>query len=181
MNYLKLSKKISHVLRHAQEEFSLKMDRQGFVQIEQLLSGLNAHNHFGETVGLSDLEYIIENSEKQRYEIVGDKIRTLYGHSFAMRIQKEKAKPPAVLYHGTAKRFVESIKERGLLPMGRQYVHLSTDVETAISVGMRRDEDPVILEIDAQAAFRSGIKFYIGNDKVWLCDELPVRYIKNLP
>ena len=65
--------------------------------------------------------------------------------------------------------------------MGRQYVHLSTDVETAISVGMRRDEDPVILEIDAQAAFRSGIKFYIGNDKVWLCDELPVRYIKTLP
>ena len=47
--------------------------------------------------------------------------------------------------------------------------------------GMRRDEDPVILEIDAQAAFRGGIKFYIGNDKVWLCDELPVRYIKNLP
>lgn len=181
MNYLKLSKKISHVLRHAPEEFSLKMDRQGFVQIEQLLSGLNAHNHFGGTVGLSDLEYIIAYSEKQRYEIVGDKIRALYGHSFSMKIQKEKAEPPAVLYHGTAKRFVESIKEKGLLPMGRQYVHLSTDVETAISVGMRRDEDPVILEIDAQAAFRSGIKFYIGNDKVWLCDELPVRYIKNLP
>ena len=147
MNYLKLSKKISHVLRHAPEEFSLKMDRQGFVQIEQLLSGLNAHNHFGGTVGLSDLEYIIANSEKQRYEIVGDKIRALYGHSFSMKIQKEKAEPPAVLYHGTAKRFVESIKEKGLLPMGRQYVHLSTDVETAISVGMRRDEDPVILEI----------------------------------
>ena len=67
MNYLKLSKKISHVLRHAPEEFSLKMDRQGFVQIEQLLSGLNAHNHFGGTVGLSDLEYIIANSEKQRF------------------------------------------------------------------------------------------------------------------
>ena len=46
---------------------------------------------------------------------------------------------------------------------------------------MRRDEDSVILEIDAQAAFRSGIKFYIGNNKVWLCNELPVRYIKNLP
>ena len=87
------------------------MDRQGFVQIEQLLSGLNAHNHFDGTVARSDLEYIIATSEKQRYEIVGDK---------------------------------------SLLPMGRQYVHLSTDVETAVSVGMLRDEEPVILEIDAQ-------------------------------
>ena len=60
------------------------------------------------------------------------------------------------------------------------YITFSTDVETAISVGMRRDEEPFILEIDAQAAFRGGIKFYIGNDKVCLCDELPVRYIKNL-
>lgn len=156
------------------------MDRQGFVQIGQLISGLNAHNNFGETVTRSDLEYIIATSEKQRYEIAGDKIRALYGHSFSMKIQKQKAEPPSVLYHGTAKRFIDSIKEKGLLPMGRQYVHLSTDVETAISVGMRRDEEPVILEIDAQAAFRGGIKFYIGNDKVWLCDELPVRYIKNL-
>ena len=156
------------------------MDRQGFVQIEQLLSGLNAHNHFGETVTRSDLEFIIATSDKQRYEIVDDKIRALYGHSFSMKIQKQKAEPPAILFHGTAKRFIDTIKEKGLLPMGRQYVHLSTDVETAISVGMRRDEEPFILEIDAQAAFRGGIKFYIGNDKVWLCDELPVRYIKNL-
>ena len=39
--------------------------------------------------------------------------------------------PPDVLYHGTARRFLESINENGLLPQSRQYVHLSQDNETA--------------------------------------------------
>lgn len=68
----------------------------------------------------------------------------------------------------------------GLLPMKRQYVHLSVDTTMATLVGKRRDIDPIILEIDAREALSDGIKFYIGNDKVWLCDKIPPKYIKIL-
>ena len=65
------------------------------------------------------------------------------------------------------------ILQDGLKPMQRQYVHLSIDVETATRVGKRRDPEPVILKLDTEAAQKAGIQFYIGNDKVWLCKEMP--------
>lgn len=62
--------------------------------------------------------------------------------------------------------------------MSRQYVHLSEDTETAKMVGKRRDSDPVILRIDTVNAVKAGVKFYRANDKVWLCKQLPPRFIK---
>lgn len=105
------------------------------------------------------------------------KICALYGHSIPGIIKRKKAIPPKVLYHGTAHRFLKSIEKEGLLPMGRQYVHLSTDIPMAESVGKRRDNNPAILMVDAEKAAKDGIDFYIGNDEVWLCDHMPSKYL----
>lgn len=178
MDYVKLSKEISYALRHEPWEYELELDENGFVPIEQLLQSLNSLNEYGREVTKDDLDYIIANSDKKRHEIVGNKIRALYGHSIPTKIEKATGNPPDILYHGTAKRFLDSIMKDGLLPIKRQYVHLSTDTDMATLVGKRRDNNPVILEIDAKAAFNDGIKFYIGNEKVWLCDKMPAKYIK---
>ena len=61
--------------------------------------------------------------------------------------------------------------------MCRQYVHLSIDTDTAVQVGKRRDDSPVILVIDSHKAYTDGISFYKGNDKVVLADHVPARYI----
>lgn len=47
----------------------------------------------------------------------------------------------------------------------------------AESVGKRRDNHPVILKINAKQAVKDGIKFYIGNNEVWLCDHVPTKYL----
>lgn len=104
----------------------------------------------------------------------------MYGHSIPMHIVKDKKIPPDKLYHGTARRFIESIKKNGLLPMSRQYVHLSADIDTAKKVGLRRDKSPCILEIDSKRAYEDGVVFYHGNEKVWLADIIPACYIKEL-
>lgn len=178
MDYIKLSKEVSYALRHAPWEYELEVDEEGFVKVEQLLNALNSSKGYDRKITKEDLEYITLNSDKTRHEIKDDKIRALYGHSIPNKITKTKAIPPSILYHGTAHRFVESILKDGLLPMGRQYVHLSVDTDMATLVGKRRDDDPVILQIDALKANEEGIVFYIGNDKVWLCDKLPAKYIK---
>ena len=120
----------------------------------------------------------MEVSNKKRLEIIGERIRAMYGHSFPMQIKYEEETPPVMLYHGTAKRFLDFIKKEGLKPMSRQYVHLSEDTETAKMVGKRRDSDPVILYINTVEAIKAGVKFYRANDKVWLCKELPPQFIK---
>ena len=97
-----------------------------------------------------------------------------------MKIEKSIGNPPDILYHGTAKRFLDSILQNGLQPMNRQYVHVSVDTETATQVGKRRDNQPVILKIDIKLASLSGIAFYIGNEKVWLTDSVPPQFISVL-
>lgn len=180
MNYVALSKEVSYALRHAPWEYELEMDGEGFVPIEQLLVALNETGHYDRPVTKEDLETIIRTSDKKRHEIVGDKIRALYGHSIPMRIKKEEITPPDILYHGTTHKAAKEIFSEGLKPMVRQYVHLSKDIETAVSVGKRRESNPVLLVVDAKKAHQDGVKFYEGNDKVILADFVPPEYIKTM-
>jgi len=85
--------------------------------------------------------------------------------------------PPEVLYHGTAKRYVERIFSTGLEKRNRHHVHLSADRQTATTVGKRHGL-PVILEIRAKAMSESGHSFYLSENGVWLTDHVPVQYLK---
>ena len=179
MDYIRLSKEISYALRHAPWEYELEMDEEGWVPVEQLLEALHRTVKWS-NICEADLNEMIEKSEKKRHELAEGRIRAFYGHSIPMKILKEEKMPPDVLYHGTARRFLESINENGLLPQSRQYVHLSQDIETAENVGKRHDDKPCILIIDAKTAWNDGIKFYFGNEKVWLADAIPSRYIRKM-
>ncbi len=97
-----------------------------------------------------------------------------------MRIIKELRTPPDILYHGTARRYLNSIRENGLLPQSRQYVRLSQDIETAYAVGNRHDDKTCILKVDAKQACESGIKFFYGNEKVWLSDKILNKYLTEM-
>lgn len=179
MDYTKLSKEISYALRHAPWEYELELDDEGFVPVEQLIEAINAGaaEDYGRAITEDDLRHIIATSEKKRHEIVGDRIRALYGHTTPHRILREPGTPPDVLYHGTTHKAWPKIEKAGLLPMKRQYVHLSVDTATAHRVGSRRDPDPVILRIDAARAAADGVVFYRGNDKVWLTEAVPAVYL----
>lgn len=174
-----LSKKMSYALRHNPDKYGLSMDVEGWVSVQELLAGINrVHNEsLSRPVTEADLIDVIEHADKRRFAMREGEICALYGHSIPMLIHHEKADPPAVLFHGTSHQALESIRQEGLRPMSRQYVHLSTDREMAESVGRRHDAHPVILVIDAAAAQRDGIAFYRGNERVWLCDALPARYL----
>ena len=57
-----------------------------------------------------------------------------YGHTYEV-ITGTIAEPPEYLYHGTSDIKMDLIIQEGLLSMTRQYVHLSSDIETALEVG----------------------------------------------
>lgn len=175
MNDLKVGKTISYALRHNPEQYNLMPDADGFVKIDDLIRGLFDVENID--IEISDIERIMQNSDKKRYEIKSDKIRATYGHS-DVHVKKAKAEPPEFLYHGTSHKAYEIIKDEGLKPMNRQFVHLSEETETAEIVGKRRDSQPVILKINAKKAFSEDVGFYKGNDTTWLSDDIPKEYIK---
>ena len=178
MDYTKLSKEISYALRHAPWEYELELDEEGFVPVEQLIHALNESGEYKETITKDDILHIIKISEKKRHELKYGKIRALYGHTVPSHIRKEPIVPPDILYHGTSHKAYEIIMDSGLKPMSRQYVHLSTDIETAVRVGKRRDKNPVILTVDAKRAYADGVVFYSsGYENVILADFVPAEYL----
>ena len=65
----------------------------------------------------------------------------------AVDLQLEPARPPDVLYHGTAGHKVPDVLRGGVKRMSRHHVHLSTTPATALTVGARHGK-PVVLRVD---------------------------------
>ncbi|MBL7497963.1 RNA 2'-phosphotransferase [Frankia sp. CNm7] len=172
-----LSRAVSHALRHEPWLYELELDDEGWTPVDQLIAALREKGGRWTSVDRVSLERMLETATKPRHERDGERIRALYGHSLTGRIRRVPTTPPATLFHGTAPESWTTIRTDGLLPMGRQYVHLSADRETATSVGLRKSPNPIILLVDAATAAETGLPFYQGNHLVWLADTVPARYL----
>ena len=177
MDYERLSRTVAHALRHEPWLYELEVDEEGWAPLDHLLEALRRDRRAWSDLEVADLEEMIRRSEKRRYEIRDGRIRALYGHSLPERLEKEPAEPPASLFHGTDPAALSAIRGQGLRPMGRQHVHLSVDRATAEEVGRRKAREPAILHVDAGSAHADGVVFYAGNEKVWLSDRVPPRYL----
>jgi len=78
---------------------------------------------------------------------------------------------------GTATRFLDPIKQMGLIKGSRQHVHLSILVQTALKVGERHGK-PVVAPVRAGDMHRAGIPFYLTPNEVWLVDAVPPEYLR---
>ena len=172
-----LSRVVSHALRHEPWLYELELDEAGWVSVQSLVGALRLERGWS-SLTAGDVEAMVVGAGKQRHEIRGGRIRALYGHSLPGRIDRVPAAPPVELFHGTSLAAAEAIRVDGLQPMGRQFVHLSVDRDTARAVGARKAPEPVILAVAARQAVAAGVAFYAGSEKVWLADSVPARFVE---
>jgi putative RNA 2'-phosphotransferase len=174
-----LSKTISKALRHNPDSLGLILDEYGRVDVEILINALN-NQHPDWSVTLVNLISMINSSEKKRFDIDNGLIRCTYGHSINIISLAELQEPPEFLYHGSAWHLLKRITiTEGLKPMGRIKVHLSSDVETAYKVALRKTKKPMLLKVHSYEAFiQSGIEFFLTNDTTWLSNEIPPQFIE---
>ncbi|CAD7694867.1 unnamed protein product [Ostreobium quekettii] len=172
----KISKRLSYVLRHRPDSAGLELGNGGWIRVDDLLAALASN---GNAVTQPVLERVVAENDKQRFEFSEDglRIRARQGHSAEVDLGYEPATPPDVLYHGTATRHLESILQQGLVKGHRHHVHMSTDKETMIQVGMRHGK-PVLLAIDAKRMVADGFKFCVTGNGVWLTDHVPGEYVR---
>lgn len=175
--HITISKFLSLVLRHSPQTIHLNMDKNGWVNIDELIQ--NANKYKGMHLTIDSINTIVETNDKQRFIISDDgkRIRANQGHSIKIDLELEAKMPPDILYHGTASRFLDLIMKNGLKPMTRQYVHLSQTKEVALTVG-KRHGNPIVLYINAKNMFEEGYKFYLSENNVWLVNNVPAKYIK---
>lgn len=174
-----LSKFISLILRHKPEIINLTLDEHGWAYVQELIKGINRSK--GQIIDQELLEEIVRTDEKQRYSFNEDHtlIRANQGHSIPVDVELEEKNPPDILWHGTGDKYVASIDKQGLIPKGRLYVHLSSDIDTARKVGSRHGK-PVIYSIDCGQMSEDGYRFFLSANKIWLTKEVPARYLKKI-
>ena len=175
-DHSRISKFLSYVLRHHPESIGITLDSEGWTDIGLLVAATTAS---GKTLDRALLLQVVETSDKKRYTVSSDglRIRAAQGHSStSVDIRYVAQTPPAVLYHGTASRFVAAIASAGLKPGSRQYVHLSLDQATAVAVGQRHGK-PVVLQVDALRMHEQGHVFYLTENAVWLTAGVPPAFI----
>ncbi len=168
---------ISLILRHKPDVIGISLDEHGWANVQELISGINKTK--GYNIDIPMLEEIVRTDNKQRYSFNEDrsKIRANQGHSINVDVELKEAVPPEILYHGTGEKYVDSINAEGLKPKSRLYVHLSKDVETAVTVGSRHGKS-VVYTVASGEMFRHGYIFYLSENGVWLTKNVPVDFIK---
>lgn len=164
------------VLRHKPQAVGIELDAHGWAEVSAIVSAFNKMGVFT----LAMLKEIVRDDEKKRYSfnVDGTMIRANQGHSVKVDVELKEAVPPSVLYHGTGRKYLKSINKEGLLPRQRLYVHLSSDVETALKIGKRHGE-PFVYEVLSGEMARAGYKFYLSANGVWLTKSVPPDFLRD--
>lgn len=171
------SKFLSYVLRHEPQAIGLQLDSEGWADIDSLIAGAAKA---GPSLDIALIQMVVSSSDKKRFTISDDglRIRAAQGHTTAnVSLQHIEKEPPEFLYHGTATRFLELIRQQGLIAGFRHHVHLSQDIPTAIAVGQRYGK-PVVLKVEALRMRQRGFEFLQADNGVWLITHVPACFIQ---
>lgn len=178
MNLTRVSKRLAYLLRHSTDPQLISLDG-GWADVKKVMVQLRRK---WPSFCREDLETIVAEDEKGRYsfDASGERIRANQGHSIpGVRMKMGSPAPPRLLYHGTSSRALPLILANGLRPMKRQYVHISSDPETAQKVGQRHGK-PVVLVMDAQRFVADGHTLLRSSNGVWQAAEVPPEYLSVL-
>jgi putative RNA 2'-phosphotransferase len=176
---VKLSKFLALILRHQPERFALALDDEGWASLSEVMEIVKGLPNF-RWANQSDVMRVVEEGAgdgKRRFQVEGGRIRAMYGHSFSRPIRHEAVEPPARLYHGTTPDRLAAIRREGLKPMGRQYVHLATDRETATQVGARHASRPIVITVWAAEAHDADVAFYHPAEGIYLAKAIPPAFL----
>lgn len=167
MDLRQLSKAASYHLRHGSDVALLPG---GWARVDDLLDMVGARSSRGA------LRDVITTSATPRFEMSADDhwIRARYGHS--RDVELVPARPPAVLYHGTAAATVSAVLALGLQRRGRRYVHLSESITTATKVGARHGR-PAVLRVAAGRMATDGHHLFHAATGMWLTALTPRTHV----
>ena len=160
------------MLRHRSDEFGLSMDEYGFVPVAEVADAVNGRY---DDLGEEDVRSLVADPEQHRFEIVDDRIRALYGHSFFVEMDGEPTEPPDRLYLWCSAADARRFRNQGVKPLDRSYVHLSLSRQAA-EARSRRVDAPCVVEILASEAHTEGVAFYLRGEVI-LTTEVPVDFV----
>lgn len=129
-------------------------------------------------INRNDIINILKSDNKTRFEMNGECIRAIQGHSIDTNIEYDSKTPPDILFHGTTVGAWMDIKNEGLSKMKRHDVHMTESFILADLNAKRWGGVPLILSIDCRSMENDGYIFKKSLNDVWLIEHVPPKYLK---
>lgn len=166
----KLSKFLEYVLGRNPDEFGLVPDGDGFVRIKELLKAFHEEDGW-KFVRKASIDEVLISIVSPPIEVVEDRIRARHRENLEKRGFAEA--PPLLLYTCIRQRAYPHTLQKGVAPMGRKNVVLSSDMDLALRLGRRFDPNPVLLTINVDQAQDQGCLFLKASQRLFLCRHIP--------
>ncbi|KFH48087.1 tRNA 2'-phosphotransferase-like protein [Hapsidospora chrysogenum ATCC 11550] len=188
---VQVSKALSRLLRHQAENAGIKLDRDGYAPLDEVLA-YGPIRSLGVT--LADVQTAVSDNDKQRFSLKpkdgstgsdatdfliranqGHSIKTVESSSLLVPLTLDGGEGPGRVVHGTYFAFWPAIvASGGLRPMGRNHVHCSRGTpEEGVVSGMRRDAE-LLVEIDVERSIaEGGLKWWRSDNDVILTEGDP--------
>lgn len=171
-----VSKLVYNALRNRLPKVELKIEREGWVDVFDLVSACKTA---GYPVNGREIMQVIKNP-RRRFELL------LSEASWLIRLHESvpnpiiEKKPPHFLFHGTAERLAGNLWFEGLKGMGRRHVHLTEDRQVAELVGQKFGQG-LVFKVKARDMHDDGHMFWHTVTGVWLTQQVPQKYLLPAP
>ena len=174
----KLGRTMAGVLRHFPERYGLRMNKQGWVDLEDFINEVKNKQRRFRWLKAHHVLAIIDTDPKGRYQFRDGMIRATYAHSVDVELDLPTRGIPEFLYFPSTKEEKDILLETGLMPSDRKKVHLSKTIESAVVAGKVRDPEPLIFEINAKEMGDDDIIIGKAGNTVYVADNVPANYLR---
>lgn len=172
MNDLKKQARfLKYILGVRPDEFGLVPDREGYVKIKDLLKAVHEEDGWRSFRQANINEMMISLPEPP-LEIFEDRIRAKDTQQIPNRVSPENL--PKLLFTCARPKALHAILEKGILPMGRSHVILSSDKNMAIRIGKRFHASPSLLTVSVENAIQQGTLFLQAGENLFLARSIPM-------
>jgi len=174
----KQAKFLTYILGVRPDAFGLVPDKEGFVKIKDLLKAIHEEDGW-RAFRQAQLNEMMISLPKSPIEISKNIIRARNRNNLPVRLPPDK--PPKLLYTCIRRKALFAVVEKGIAPMGRKHVILSSDKDMALRIGKRFDASPALLTVHVDNAMQAGILFLQAGKKLFLAREIPVDCFTSPP
>lgn len=172
MNDLKKQARfLKYILGSRPDEFGLVPDKQGYVKIKDLLKAIHEEDEWRSFRQAKINEMMISLPDPP-LEISEGHIRAKDGQEIPKRVSPEHL--PKLLFTCLRPKALYTVLEKGILPMGRKHVILSSDKKMAKRIGRRIHASPALLTVRVDTAIKQGTLFLQAGETLFLARSIPV-------
>ena len=173
-----LTRLMIYILGYRPDEFGIVPGPDGYLPYKELLQAIHEEPGWG-YVRQSHFNEVLMGNDRSLFEWDEHRIRALK-REWALDLGNLPDTLPKILFIAVRRRAHPHIMEKGLLSNPDKYLSLSKEKAMAMRIGHRRDQKPVLLEVLAQQAEKSGVPFYPFGDLL-LTKAIPAGFLSGPP